>query len=398
MNKDICGIYCIENNINGKKYIGQSEHIYARWNQHKSMYKTSNYILYKAIRKYGIENFSFYIIEQCEKKDLDIKEIYYIDKYNTYYYGDTPNGYNMTIGGDAPMRGRKHTDTTKQLFSIKRTGSGNSFYGKHHDRVHFSRNTPVICLNTMVVYPSIALAAEHYGLNQRVVQKFVYQNTAGKDADGNPLFWMRYDKDKPQEYYDWEYKIKSMQINNKKKEKIKKDYDYYIESDYMTNDDTYIEFIKKHINLSVQTIVCINFGTIHKNCTEAAKYYNLPSHDVVNGNVLGNTSYGGRSESGECLHWTTLKEYLLMSENEIVKILKTPIKNQQPVICNNTKETFFNAQQAADKYGLFRTGVTKCCQGKYHTCGEDKDGNRLSWSYLKEYDVDAKKFNRLLIV
>ena len=92
------GIYCITNNINQKKYIGQSVNIYRRWGQHKSDCFNSvshNYHLYRAIRKYGLNNFSFEILEICEKEELDEKEIYYINLYDTYN-----NGYNSTLGGD----------------------------------------------------------------------------------------------------------------------------------------------------------------------------------------------------------------------------------------------------------------------------------------------------------
>ena len=53
-----------------------------------------NYALYNAIRKYGIENFSFEVIEECLEKELDEKEVSYIEEYNSYY-----GGYNSTLGG-----------------------------------------------------------------------------------------------------------------------------------------------------------------------------------------------------------------------------------------------------------------------------------------------------------
>ena len=44
--------------------------------------------------KYGVENFDFYILEECQPDELDIKEIYWIATLDTYNYG-----YNMTLGG-----------------------------------------------------------------------------------------------------------------------------------------------------------------------------------------------------------------------------------------------------------------------------------------------------------
>lgn len=94
------GIYKIQNLIDGKIYIGQSVHIQARFNQHKSEAKNGNTRpLYNAIRKYGIENFSFEIIEECPKEKLNEREVYWIKKYNSFN-----NGYNLTPGGNEPVK------------------------------------------------------------------------------------------------------------------------------------------------------------------------------------------------------------------------------------------------------------------------------------------------------
>lgn len=87
----ITGIYLIHNKVNGKNYVGQSKHILNRWTQHRYDSKEKNYPLYRAIRKYGIDNFEFSILEECEIDELPFKEDYYIDKYNAY----VPTGYNI---------------------------------------------------------------------------------------------------------------------------------------------------------------------------------------------------------------------------------------------------------------------------------------------------------------
>lgn len=96
-----CGIYKIQNKINSKVYIGQSINIEKRWNKHKSAsqdvldhsYETH---LYRSFRKYGIENFDFSIIEECPIAELNQKERYWIQKYNSFF-----KGYNLTLGGDS---------------------------------------------------------------------------------------------------------------------------------------------------------------------------------------------------------------------------------------------------------------------------------------------------------
>ena len=78
----ISGIYKIENKLNGKIYIGKSVNILERFNTHKrNAFNTKSLeydkVLYKAFRKYGIENFDFEIIEECIDKDfLNAREIY----------------------------------------------------------------------------------------------------------------------------------------------------------------------------------------------------------------------------------------------------------------------------------------------------------------------------------
>lgn len=110
----ICGIYCITNNINGKKYVGLSKNCYKRWSDHYSKSYNSNRkddiekALYLAMRKYGRENFSFEILEECEEDKLKEREIYWINKLDSYH-----TGYNETFGGDnfSPehvLRGEKH--------------------------------------------------------------------------------------------------------------------------------------------------------------------------------------------------------------------------------------------------------------------------------------------------
>lgn len=92
-------IYKITNKINNKIYIGQSSQPKERFLQHCRNYKESRSLINKAIQKWGVENFDFEIIGWFE--DYNEKEKYYI----AYYGSISPNGYNLTTGGDAPPVG-----------------------------------------------------------------------------------------------------------------------------------------------------------------------------------------------------------------------------------------------------------------------------------------------------
>lgn len=100
-------IYCIENLINCKKYIGYTKNdIETRWEQHlsKTHHKEDNSILHLAIDKYKKENFRVYLV--CVEygttvdelmKNLKKSERMYIKIYNTL----SPNGYNILLGGES---------------------------------------------------------------------------------------------------------------------------------------------------------------------------------------------------------------------------------------------------------------------------------------------------------
>lgn len=97
-------IYKIENTVNNKKYIGQTIHtVEIRKKEHIDAAKYgNNSVIYRAMRKYGIENFIFTEIECCEDALLDEREIYWIAYFDSYN-----NGYNSTAGGKGVQKYNK---------------------------------------------------------------------------------------------------------------------------------------------------------------------------------------------------------------------------------------------------------------------------------------------------
>lgn len=95
-------IYLITNLLNNKKYIGKTtQSIEKRWQEHiydSKRKKCEIRPLYRAIRKYGVENFSIKEIEKCDVDILSEREQYWIQYYNTF-----EEGYNATLGGDGSI-------------------------------------------------------------------------------------------------------------------------------------------------------------------------------------------------------------------------------------------------------------------------------------------------------
>ena len=91
------GIYKLTNLINQKVYIGQAADISERFKQHIKCglgIDTPGNMLYTAMLKDGVENFTFEVLEECDRASLNDREKYYIS-----FYRAQEHGYNMSRGG-----------------------------------------------------------------------------------------------------------------------------------------------------------------------------------------------------------------------------------------------------------------------------------------------------------
>lgn len=93
----VCGIYKITNQTNDMCYIGQSVDIAKRWKDHAKcglgIDTPASNKLYKAMQEDGLYNFSWELLQTCDRDELDEREKYYIELYQSKEYG-----YNSTAG------------------------------------------------------------------------------------------------------------------------------------------------------------------------------------------------------------------------------------------------------------------------------------------------------------
>lgn len=183
----VSGIYKIENKINHKVYIGQSKNIRVRFYTHiyNCFTLNKNHPLYCAIRKYGINKFTFTIIKKTY--DLDLWEVFFIKLYNS---ANSEYGYNILTGREFPeylinsvMKKREYTFKKRgyiyspemlRYMSDSRKGNKNVFYGKHHNEETLKINREahskkVICVETGKLYNSILDAAKENNLNSTYI-------------------------------------------------------------------------------------------------------------------------------------------------------------------------------------------------------------------------------------
>lgn len=214
MNKDKkSGIYCIENTINHKKYIGQSVDIDDRWRKHVSELKHNSHhndYLQKAWNKYGENAFIFYVLEYCNKNELDKMEIYWINYYDSE---NRDHGYNLKSGGqnggsilseyakEKQKKSIKESYNNSNLREVRRSaalnqwanpeikakisGKNSSMYGRHHSeeaknrismankgRISSKRNmTPVFCIELNKMFTDATTASKELSIDSSGILK-----------------------------------------------------------------------------------------------------------------------------------------------------------------------------------------------------------------------------------
>lgn len=165
-------IYVITNQLNGKQYVGKTlKNPTQRFKEHcrdSKKERCNKRPLYDAMNKYGIDNFSISTIEECSDTEVNEKEIYWINKLNTY-----SNGYNATKGGD----GKSYLDYDlivnlyKQYQNIQTVAKELNICPKSVKRVLKERNIPIKS-SADVMKDKFGKPVNMYDKNGKFIQSF----------------------------------------------------------------------------------------------------------------------------------------------------------------------------------------------------------------------------------
>lgn len=146
----IYSIYKATNIINGKSYIGFTGNFDKRIGGHKTDSEKGKNKLYKAIRKYGWDNFEWSIIYQSFEREYTLNQMegYFIEQYDSY-----KNGYNETKGGEGTSgikqsvetiskrvklnTGKKRTEESKNKIRIANLGK--TFTEDHKNKIRLAK-------------------------------------------------------------------------------------------------------------------------------------------------------------------------------------------------------------------------------------------------------------------
>ena len=132
MNTDKGKIYKITNKENGSIYIGCTiNSLEKRFGEHLSRCFSSTHKskLYNSMKKYGQENFTIELIEEC-----DLSVIYEIEKKYIEQYDSYNNGLNSTFGGEGCL-GYTHSPEKRVKIS-ESLKNGNSHKGKTYEELY----------------------------------------------------------------------------------------------------------------------------------------------------------------------------------------------------------------------------------------------------------------------
>ena len=340
-------IYLTTNNINGKKYIGQRKYSYD-----KDTYLGSGTILKKAVKKYGKENFSRYIISFAYSEiEMNILEEYYIELHNAV---TSPNYYNLADGGKSGNKlAMKSTEEIAEIYKKRADTISNK---SDEEKAETSRKRSEAWENK-----SPEKMAE--------IGRKISQSISGEK---HPFYGKKFSDEHKR-------KISEAKIGVKFSEEHKQ------KMSIANKGENNPFYGKKHSEESKQkisdyqtykSVICLDTCVIYNSICEAEKLTG-----VSKGGISLCCEYKRNSARG--LQWQYYDEYLqnpreLLSQNKIDKY------KSKEIICVTTGEVYSTGVEAENKTGISRKCISRCCLGERKSTGKHPiTGENLIWRFLE---------------
>lgn len=266
-------IYKITNLINNKVYIGKtSRSLETRWQEHrKNFYKLQDKMaIHMAMFKYGPEAFDLEKIENCNESNINEREQYWIDYYNSYN-----NGYNSTLGGEGSVK-----VDYQEVLSLWKQGLN---LQQITNKMKIDRHT---ASNILKIYNITEKEIFRRGIGRPVLQytldgKFVNRFDSITDAVNNM----------------GKNNISAIKNCCNKTSKSAYNFLWKYEDDNTSIEEIVYDFKKSGKGKTKKVLqydLNDNFIQKHNSCREAARTINAPYHVGINSCCLGRqkTAYG----------------------------------------------------------------------------------------------------------
>ena len=189
------GVYKITNKLNGDCYVGSSKDIGKRWKRHIYLHeakgKHHEYFLYRAMRKYGIENFEFEVLETCaDSKKVVLEQKYYKNlnpRYNQIEPNENPTE-NPTIRKKAKIacknawNTRSEQSKQKALDNLKKGWGNESFI---NNRIQAKKVKSIsVSDGTEMFFDSLNEAGKHLDIPISSISQILNPNHNRKQSKG----------------------------------------------------------------------------------------------------------------------------------------------------------------------------------------------------------------------
>lgn len=370
-------IYCITNILNNKQYIGQTittiEH---RASQHFSTTKHSTQLIKRAIQKYGKENFLVEEIEKVSSKTktelrniLNEKEIYYIQKYNTYIKN---GGYNLDKGGFTASYLSQMVDVYNDCGELIKTFDSISDASRYYD----------ISVNSI-----IRICNGEVRKNKKTKLVFRYKGDSFKKYDSNKTKRMKYTyKYNPDGTFNSKYNSitdAALSVNDKTHTLVSRAIknktlhaNYYWSNEYVEKFEP-ITHLRNSVCVDKYTLngkYIDSYNTLCEACLSVGKDKSYVSHisKTCNGEKVSAFGYVWR------LHGQPFDLYCTKRKHRSRPVNMYSLDLQY-------ENTFESAKQASIVLNLSGYGnITNCCNGKANSSYGHK------WFYANDINQPDK--------